>query len=421
MKIGVFSEVPTFDPILPNGVSSFIEATSVELARLGHDVHIYEAKSYFGQAGEEDLTPPSAPGSITIHRLFSLPVSHYQGIRVPIPIKSVLFRGIKEKFDVIHSHGPINGLAATAIAKAQNCVKVVHYHTPGEFYKHYAPAVLSFVRSGLFVDGWEKLIYNSFDMILTPAEQIRKRLVEKKYDARKIFVLPNCVDLHANHKRITDERAQELRNQYGVNGKKVVVYVGRMSPEKRIPDIISLVPRIIKEEPNTHFLMVGKGPYLEEYKILAHKVAPRDITFTGYVSDEDLANILHLGQLGVIFVDGAQVFDITLLNYWSNHMAVCARRAGGMGDVITHMDNGLLFRKKDEAFHYIINLLQDENLCKKLGEQGYETVAGKYSVEQVTQQMLRYYKLAADEFRSKRDNLMAYFMRFFKRLRKRKD
>ena len=90
MRIGMFSEVPCFNPILPNGVSSFIEAVSKELVKRGHEIHIFEQQQYLGQKKEIQLTK-----NITIHRIFSLGISHYQGFRVPFPIyrssNSILF------------------------------------------------------------------------------------------------------------------------------------------------------------------------------------------------------------------------------------------------------------------------------------------------------------------------------------------
>ncbi len=403
----MFSEVPTFNPTLPNGVSSFIEAVSKQLARIGHEVHVYEGKTYFGQKKEQKIGE-----NITIHRSFSLPLSHYQGLRIPIPVGSV-FKGLKEELDIIHAHGPINGIGASAIAKVQRNViaKVITFHTPGHMYTSYIPSFFAPVRSGYFIDSYEKLIYNSFDLILTPAETIRKNLIRRNFEAQKIFVLPNCVNLTENHNRLNEERMHQLRNQLGIDGKKVITYVGRMSPEKRIPDIINMVPRIVQEEPDTHFLIVGKGPYLENYRTMAQKVDPAHITFTGYVSNYDLANLLHLSNIGVLFVNGAQIFDITLLNYWSNALPVCVRRAGGMGDVISHRDNGLLFDTYKEAFNQILTLLQDEKLSKQLGKRGFETVKNKYTVEKITKTMLDYYKIAADQFHTPKNNYLSLILK----------
>ncbi|MFX1295009.1 MAG: glycosyltransferase [Promethearchaeota archaeon] len=407
MRIGMFSETPTFNKTLPNGISSFIEAVSPQLVKFGHEVHIFEASPFGKQKKEVQIQD-----GIIKHHLFSFPVKSYRGFRFPVPLGTI-FKGINLKMDIIHSHGPINGLTATILGKKQNSPKVITYHTPGEHYRNYVPPFFP-IRYNIFVNLLEKWVYNSFDMVLTPAKKIRKNLINRGFNEAKIFVLPNCVNLQENHKRITEERMQRLRDHYALDGKKLVLYVGRMSPEKRIPDIINLVPRIIEEEPDAHFLMVGKGPYLEYYRMLAHQVAPNDITFTGFVSNEDLSNLLNMGSLGIIFVDGAQVFDITLLNYWSNHLAVCARRAGGMGDVIAHANNGMLFSRQSEAFQYILTLLQDKKMCHKIGTNGYETVKKKYSVEVVTKQMLRYYKLAATKFHVKGDSFFKHVWRYFR-------
>ena len=411
MRIAMFSEVPTFNPILPNGISSFIEAVSKQLVKLGHEIHVFEQIQYFGQKRKEEIR-----NNITIHRTFSLPMSRYQDMRTPFPL-GVVFRGTKEKFDIIHAHGPVLGIAASILAKKQGVPKIVTYHTPGKHYVNYIPRTFSPLRAHTFIDWWEKIAYNSFDLILTPAPKIKKDLTDRGFAAKKIFVLPNCVDLNENHKRITPERVQSIRDRYDLNGKKIVVYVGRMSPEKRVPNIINLVPQIIKENPDSHFLMVGKGPYLDSYRSLAKKVAPKDITFTGYVSNKDLSNIMQMCTIGVIFVDGAQVFDITILNYWSNQLPVCARKAGGMVDVIRHNDNGLLFTQETEASSQILTLLQDAKLRKKLGTKGYETVKNKYSVERVTQQLLDYYKLAAQKFHIQGDNFFQIILKYLSRIR----
>lgn len=406
MRIAMISEVPTFNPILPNGVSSFIETVSRHLVTLGHEVHVFEQQQFFGQQKEVKVQE-----NITIHRLFSLPISHYQNFRVAFPLKSIFFKD-KIKFDVIHAHGPILGIVGTIMGKRMNCPKVVTYHTPGDQYKNYIPSVFGPVKSGAFVDWYERIVYCSYDMILTPAEQWKRNLMKRGFKKDRIFVLPNCVDLNTQQKNITEEKVQQIRDFYKLNGKQVVLYVGRMSPEKNIPDIINLAPKVVKEAPDTHFLLVGKGPYLNEYRKLARKVAPKDVTFTGYVPDEDLANILNLSRLGIIMVDGAQVFDITLLNYWANRVAAVCRLAGGMGDVIRDGDNGILFKSKAEAMDHIVHVLNNDKLCNKLADRGYETVKTKYSVEAVTEQLLNYYELAARKLHYNDSGMLKYFMQY---------
>jgi glycosyltransferase involved in cell wall biosynthesis len=395
MRIGIFSEVPTFNRFLPNGVSAFIEAVTKELAlKLGHEVHIFEQLQYFGQKREMKIAD-----NLIIHRVFSLPLSKYQDLRVPLALKSI-FLGVDLKFDVIHAHGPMNGILATILGRTQNCAKLITYHTPGEQYMEYIPRFMIPFGASYFIQWAEKLVYNSFDIILTPAEKWRQNLISRGFKENRIFVLPNCVNMAENQLRISEERIQALREQYKLDGKKIVLYVGRMSP------------KIIKEEPDTHFLMVGKGPYLTKYQILAKKIAPKNITFTGFVSDEDLSNIMQMSDLGVLFANGAQVFDITLLNYWSNRLPACAREAGAMSDVIIQNKNGILFQNDSEAYSSILSLLQDEKLSKKLGAAGFETVKKKYSVEAVTRQLLGYYSLAARKYHVNDENVLSFIYRY---------
>ncbi|MHA1267154.1 MAG: glycosyltransferase [Candidatus Helarchaeota archaeon] len=407
MRIAVFSEMPTFNPALPNGISSFIEATSRRLAKLGHEIHIFEPNLYCGQKSIIKVQE-----NIIKHHVFSFGVGPYQGFRMSLPIGTI-FKKLNLKFHIIHAHGPILGIAASALGKKENTVKIVHYHTPGQEYTQYIPRFLP-IRYKSIVDIVEKIVYNSFDLMVTPAQKVKRDLIRRGFDENKLFVLPNCIDLEENNKWIDEVRIQTLRERFQLDGKKIVLFVGRMSPEKRIPDILKLIPGIIKEEPDTHFLMVGKGPYLEQYKALGKRIAPYDVTFTGYVSNEDLPNILKMGDVGLIAVDSAQVFDITLLDYWSNQLAVCARQAGGMAEVISHYKNGMLFTKLEEAHNYILTLLQDEKLCKKLGNKGYETLKRKYCVERITDDMLKLYKLAAEKYHIRGRSILTHFLKFLR-------
>ncbi|WP_030765776.1 MULTISPECIES: glycosyltransferase family 4 protein [unclassified Streptomyces] len=82
-------------------------------------------------------------------------------------------------------------------------------------------------------------------------------------------------DLPARH-------VQELRDQYGLNGRKVVLCASRLVPRKGQDTLIRALPLIRRAVPEAALVIVGKGPHERRLHALARKHAVEDsVVFVG--------------------------------------------------------------------------------------------------------------------------------------------
>lgn len=98
----------------------------------------------------------------------------------------------------------------------------------------------------------------------------RDRLVESGVDPAKIFVIRNTLDIEREielHRQMRDGSEEQLRHELGLQRDSIVLlYIGRVYREKRLPEFISLI-RALRDPGSTDAVVegvvIGDGPDLE--------------------------------------------------------------------------------------------------------------------------------------------------------------
>ncbi|MFE2322375.1 glycosyltransferase family 4 protein [Streptomyces sp. NPDC059385] len=81
---------------------------------------------------------------------------------------------------------------------------------------------------------------------------------------------------------IPPQQVQELRDQYGLGGRKVVLCASRLVPRKGQDTLIRALPLIRRAVPEAALVIVGKGPYERRLHALARKhAAEGSVVFAG--------------------------------------------------------------------------------------------------------------------------------------------
>lgn len=72
----------------------------------------------------------------------------------------------------------------------------------------------------------------------------------------------------------------------------MIISAGRLVPWKGFDTLISLMPKVAKEFPETELVIAGEGPYRENLELVARSTGiPENIIFTGKLDQKDLLNI----------------------------------------------------------------------------------------------------------------------------------
>jgi glycosyltransferase involved in cell wall biosynthesis len=106
-----------------------------------------------------------------------------------------------------------------------------------------------------------------------------------------------------------------LREQLGLVGKRVVLYLGVLTEYQGIDDLLLAWPAVMAAVPDAHLLIVGH-PNVEHYRARAAELTPPgSVTLTGRVDYDKTPEYLALGDVGVSAKHVSTEANGKLLNY----------------------------------------------------------------------------------------------------------
>jgi phosphatidylinositol alpha-1,6-mannosyltransferase len=178
-------------------------------------------------------------------------------------------------------------------------------------------------------------------------------------------------------------RPPELVRRYRLEGKRVLLTVGRLIPRKGIDRMLCALPAIAARVPELHYLIVGDGPFRAELEELA---ADRGVwslvTFCGQVSEDELVQHYALADLFAMpnrqTAEGdTEGFGLVFLEAGACGIPVIAGRAGGTADAVADGVNGLIVDGEDVTAieEAVLRVLLDRGFAESLGRNGLATSA----------------------------------------------
>ncbi len=378
MKIAVFTE--TYHPQV-NGVVVFLSDFLPVLSK--------KAEVLLFAPGGKKLKTEKVNRKFRIFWVPADPFPFYEGYRMSKfkigQIEKILG---EEKPDVVHLHAPVlMGLKALYVSKKLGIPVAATYHTHfpdyiPHLFKGLLPEQLAeFAKSP--VRKMISYVFSGADRTTAPTLELKKEL--EAYGVKNVLYIPNGIKL----KKFRKTGKKAFMEKYKIpEDRPVVLYVGRVSFEKRIESLM----RAFTLVKNATLIIVGSGPHLKKYKKTAADLRLRNVVFTGFVSDRMLSAAYSSGDVFASASD-SETFGLTFIEAMSFGLPVVGVNRLGAKEVIRHGKNGYLVDIADETgFAEKINLLLEKPaLRKKLGKQGKKD-AQKYDIEKITQEFLSLYE-----------------------------
>ncbi|REE83949.1 phosphatidylinositol alpha-1,6-mannosyltransferase [Paenibacillus taihuensis] len=222
-----------------------------------------------------------------------------------------------------------------------------------------------------------KLILRKADGILTNSEYT-KRLV------RQYGVHPDRIGIvNPGVEKIYEKKAvnKELVKQHGLEGKYVILSVGRLVTRKGNDKTIEAMPAILEQIPNAVYVIVGDGPDRERLEALARSLGVEDaVRFIGSVTGGELLNdYFNLADQFIMACrelekGDAEGFGIVYLEAASAGVPVIAGRSGGAVEAVLDGETGMVVDPHSPAAiaDMIIRLARDSALREQLVRSGYK-------------------------------------------------
>jgi len=182
----------------------------------------------------------------------------------------------------------------------------------------------------------------------------------------------------------------QLRKELNLEGKKVIVSVGRLVHRKGQDHLIEAMPQILESVPEAHLLMIGKGPYLEHLaKLVAINKLENNVSFIGRIQYAELPRFICAGdifampsrsRLAGLEVEG---LGIVYLEASSCGLPVIAGSSGGAPDAVIDGVTGFVVDGTDnqQIAKAAIELLNNPEKAKEMGAAGRQWIIDNWRWE----------------------------------------
>jgi glycosyltransferase involved in cell wall biosynthesis len=219
---------------------------------------------------------------------------------------------------------------------------------------------------------WEKFssVFDQVDQVTTPTE-FGARLIRPKLK----------VDVKAVSSGISLEKfnpsgdTSGIRKKYAIPDKPVLLYVGRLDPEKHIEEILNAVALAVKKT-DFCFVIVGKGTCKTALEKLTRQLDITDkVIFTGFVSDEELPYFYKLSRCFII-ASIAELLSLVTLQAMASGLPIIAVNAGSLSELVKDKMNGYLYAEGDipAIVQHIEDILVHDDLYRRMSEKSLELV-----------------------------------------------
>ncbi len=278
------------------------------------------------------------------------------------------------EYDVVHSHYWLSSWVGRELSQAIDAPHVVTFHTlalikmqsrAGEVEQTERPVV-------------EAEVMASADRIIAFSAHERDAMA-RLYgaDANKVSLVPCGVDLSVF--RPLDQAS--VRDRLGLNGEKIILYVGRIEPLKGLDLLVETAAQIDIGE-SVRMIVVGAdangGVELDRVKQLAKERDLEDqIDFVGQVDHTELPLYYNAADVCVV-PSYYESFGLVALESMACGTPVVATRVGGLPTIIDHGRTGYLksWRCPEAFANSLEMIMSSDGLQQSMGEAARKRAEG---------------------------------------------
>jgi len=329
-RLRVLIGCDTFGPNV-NGAAKFAERLAAGLVERGHEVHIV-APAYSRKHGTFVETHEGQP--MTVHRLTSWRWYAHDWLRFALPwrINQNSARILDEvKPDVVHFQSHIivgRGLSIEGHKRGIRLIGTNHFMPENLLDFAFIPA---FMQKWAITLAWAAAArtFGRAEAVTTPTRKAANFLEEYTH----------LTDVHAISCGID---AHHYTPVFDVNAPNHIVFVGRVTGEKKI-DVLIRAVKALPPELSATLEIVGSGDLLNHHKHLVHQLGmDKQVTFTGYVTDEQLRTALARAKVFAM-PSIAELQSIATMEAMATGLPVVGADAMALPHLIHDGENGFLF------------------------------------------------------------------------------
>ena len=326
----------------------------------------------------------------------SIPAFYYPDTRISPVRDNAMIKELKAwSPDIIHIHSEASmDRLARSIAKVHHTPIVMTTHTD---YVQFLFGKYSKTRPARWVGRtWGHRAYRGVRKVIAPS---RKALTfpHMKSVLDRAVVIPNGIRLENYQKRISPEEKASLFRQLGLsdNGKTIVM-VTRVSHEKRIDEILTYLPALLRSVPEAQLIIVGDGPARKKLEELTAGLGLSGcVRFTGRVQPTEVYRYYGLGNLFV----SASTFEVHSLSYleaMARGLPLVCRADPCLSGVLEQGVNGYAYTTEEEFVRFCAEILTSREVQDRMSRNALRRIVD-FSAERFVDHTLALYEKVIQE------------------------
>ncbi|HSW37142.1 MAG TPA: glycosyltransferase family 4 protein [Candidatus Saccharimonadales bacterium] len=290
----------------------------------------------------------------------------------------------QEAFDILHFHEPWIPVLSRQILSRSTSVNIATFHAkiPETLMSRTVVRVVTpYMKSVL------KYIHEFTAVSDSAAEYVRS------LSDAPITIIPNGVDLSRYHVTAAKKSADSSPT-------KTIFYIGRLERRKGLKYLLRAYQLLAQEEPNVALIIAGDGPDREKLELLAEDLKLPNVSFLGYISEEQKMQLLARSDLFCSPAVYGESFGIVLLEAMACGLVTVAGNNSGYTDVMKDLGAVSIVNPHDEVeFARRLGLLLNETRLRGLWKDWAAEYVKQFDFPKVAENYLNFYNEALKRHR----------------------
>ncbi len=210
-------------------------------------------------------------------------------------------------------------------------------------------------------------------------ERVRK-IIKNGSDKNKVKLLYNGIDLSEMKKQLSKEEKEAIKRQYNINNdEKVIIYTGRLMPEKGVKELLQAYIELSKEKNDIVLLIAGgarqinknKSNFINEIHELSEK-SKNKVVFAGHIPYKQLYKIYSIADIQVVPSIWEEAFGLTVIEGMNYKIPIIVTNSGGIPEIVhknyelmVNRDSNIIQNLKDKMKYILDNPEIANNITKE--------------------------------------------------------
>ena len=294
------------------------------------------------------------------------------------------------RVDLIHAHNGRTALAsalAVTLARRGRFVMTQHFLSPN----HTSQSGTKGAISGR-AHGW---VSRQAARFIAISQAVRNAMIQRGgvKDEKIAVVLNGVPDAADTAHRVLDS-AGNVRENFGVGERPLIVCAARLEPEKGLGTLVAAMQEVRQTQPHAVCLIAGDGSQRDELQAQIEREKLNDsVRLIGFQDD-----VLSLVGAGDVFVLSSlsEPFGLAIIEAMALGKPVVATRSGGPLEIVADGESGILVAPSSSAemAQALLRLLGDESERKRMGQAARCRYVEHFTSERMAREIAEVYRLA---------------------------